>query len=103
MAGKTPRQKGNRLERTIVAKLKAAGLDAKRVPLSGSAAGFPGDVVVKLAGRTFTLEAKSRKDFKTLYSWLEDRDALILKGDRREPLLILRLDDALVLLEKSHG
>ena len=95
MSGRAPRQKGDRLERAVVKQLQDVGLDAKRVPLSGSAKGYPGDVSVRLLGRELTLECKSRADFKTLYGWLENRDALILKANRKTPLLVVRLDDAL--------
>lgn len=98
MSGASPRRKGDRVERAVLAELKAAGLAAKRVPLSGSAAGYPGDLSVQLAGRERCVEVKARADFKTLYGWLEDRDALILKADRQAPLLVLRLSDALELL-----
>ena len=54
MSGKAPRQKGDRLERAIVATLKAHGIEAKRVPLSGSVKGYPGDVVATLNGHTLT-------------------------------------------------
>lgn len=97
--GRAPRQKGDRLERAIVATLKAHGIDADRVPLSGSAAGYPGDVRAVIGGQELTLECKSRKDFATLYGWLQDRDGLVLKADRKEPLLVLRLDTALELIE----
>lgn len=99
MSGRAPKQKGDRLERLVVSLLKARGVDAKRVPLSGSAAGYPGDVFVKLGGRELTLECKSRADFRTLYGWLEGRDALVLKGDRKAPLVVLKLQDVLDLLE----
>jgi len=78
-----------------------AGIEAKRVPLSGSAKGYPGDVCALVGGRELCLEVKARADFKTLYGWLEDRDGLILKGDRREPrepLIVLRLSDLVRLL-----
>lgn len=103
VSGRSPRQKGDRLERAVVNQLQAAGLAAKRVPLSGSVQGYPGDVSVTLAGRELCVEVKSRKDFKTLYGWLENRDALILKADRKDPLLVLRLDDVLELIEGSHA
>ena len=103
MSGRAPRQKGDRLERAVVKTLQDAGLDAKRVPLSGSAAGYPGDICVKIAGRELTLECKSRADFKTLYSWLENRDALILKADRKAPLLVVRLDDMLTFIGADHA
>jgi hypothetical protein len=38
------------------------------------------------------VEVKSRSHgFAQLYSWLVDRDLLIVKSDRAEPLVILRL------------
>jgi Holliday junction resolvase len=101
VSGKSPRQKGDRLERAVVLLLRAHGLDAKRVPLSGSAKDYPGDVVVTVAGRDHVLECKSRKDFKTLHAWLEHRDALVLKGDRREHLVVLRLADLLNALQSE--
>ena len=103
MSGRAPKQKGDRLERLVVSLLQAHGLDAKRVPLSGSAAGYPGDVSVRLKGRELCLECKSRADFKTLYGWLENRDALILKGDRQEALLVVRLKDVLELQPFRRG
>lgn len=103
MSGRAPRQKGDRLERAVVTLLRAHGLDAKRVPLSGSAAGYPGDVCVKLRDRELCVECKSRKDFATLYGWLEGRDALILKGDRKEPLIVIRLEDVLEHLSYRRG
>lgn len=95
MSGRAPRQKGDRLERAVVKLFQDAGLEAKRVPLSGSAKGYPGDVCVKIADHELTLECKSRKDFATLYGWLENRDALILKADRKEPLRVVKLANAL--------
>jgi hypothetical protein len=95
MSGRAPRQKGDRLERAVVLLLREHGLDAKRVPLSGSAKGYPGDVVVTVAGHDHVLECKSRRDFATLYGWLQHRDGLILKADRKEPLMVLRLADFL--------
>jgi Holliday junction resolvase len=103
MSGKAHKAKGDRLERAVVNLLKAHGLEAHRVPLSGSVAGYPGDVVVKLADREWILECKSRKEFKTLYGWLEQRDALILKGDRREPLVVMRLQDLLNEMSPKGG
>lgn len=103
MSGKAPRRKGNRVERVILAELRAAGLEAKRVPLSGSVAGYLGDLTVNLADRELCVEVKARADFKTLYGWLEGRDALILKADRKKPLLVLTLSSALALLAFRTG
>lgn len=66
--GRSQRQKGAREERLLVEDLRKAGWDAKRVPLSGAAQGFKGDVIAEKEGRTYVLEKKSRKDeFKTVY------------------------------------
>jgi hypothetical protein len=38
------------------------------------------------------VEVKCRADgFRELYGWLDDRDILIVKADRQEPLVVLRL------------
>lgn len=91
--GKAARQKGNRMERALVLQLQAAGFAAERVPLSGSAGGsYLGDLTVPLLGRDQVVEAKARKDgFRQLYDWLESRDLLVVKADRREPLVVLPL------------
>jgi len=99
MSGRAPRQKGDRAERAVVKALQEAGIEAKRVPLSGSAKGYPGDVCALVGGRKVCLEVKARADFKTLYGWLQDRDGLILKGDRREPLIVMKLQTLLTLKE----
>ena len=56
--------------------------------LAGAAGGrFSGDVIMPLAGRDLCLEVKARADgFRNLYDWLQDRDVLIVKADRQEPL-----------------
>jgi hypothetical protein len=91
--GRGSRQKGDRLERAVVRLLQDAGFGAERVPLSGSAGGsFSGDITTPLLGRDLVVEAKARANgFAQLYAWLEDRDALIIKADRREPLVVLPL------------
>jgi hypothetical protein len=91
--GRAPRCKGNRLERALVHQLQAHGFDVARVPLSGTAGGrFSGDLSVPLLGRDLCVEVKARAaGFRELYSWLTDRDVLIVKADRRESLVVLRL------------
>ena len=93
MSGRRSRNKGARVERGIVRALQAEGFAAARVPLSGAAGGrFSGDVVMPLMGRDLCLEVKARADgFRELYSWLDGRDVLIVKADRQEPLVVVRL------------
>ena len=93
MSGRRSRNKGARTERAIVQALQAKGYAAARVPLSGAAGGrFAGDVVVPVQGRDLTAEVKARSDgFRELYGWLQGRDVLIVKADRQEPLVVVRL------------
>ncbi|PZA06100.1 MULTISPECIES: hypothetical protein [unclassified Meiothermus] len=101
MPGRAPKRKGDRVEREVVTLLKAHGLEARRVPLSGAAPGWSGDVVVTLPRiGTARVEVKSRKHFKTLEGWLEGSDLLVLKPDRRPPLVVLPLSRLLEVLDE---
>ena len=101
--GKGPRRKGDRVEREVLALLKEAGLEARRVPLSGSAPDYPGDleVVVPGLGRVL-VEVKARKRVG-LEAWLEGRGLLVLKPDRRPPLAVLPLEALLALIRAVKG
>jgi Holliday junction resolvase len=101
MSGRFSRNKGNRTERSIVALLQDAGFAAERVPLSGAARGrFGGDISVPLLGTDRRVEVKCRATgFSRLYAWLTDADFLVLKADRREPLVVLRLSEAIKLIK----
>ena len=96
MSGRRSRTKGARTERSIVNALKASGIAAVRVPLSGAVGGrFAGDIVLPLMGRDLCVEVKARADgFRELYSWLDQRDVLIVKADRQEPLVVVRLSSS---------
>ena len=91
--GRSPRQKGNRAERALVAFLQDHGFAAERVPLSGAARGrFGGDISIPLLGIDRRVEVKARGNgFATLYRWLGNADLLIVRANRREPLVILPL------------
>lgn len=91
--GRSPRQKGNRAERALVRYLQDRGFAAERVPLSGSAGGkYAGDLSVPLLGIDRCVEVKVRgAGFGQLYAWLIDRDFLIVRADRAEPLVVIPL------------
>jgi hypothetical protein len=88
--GRRSRDKGARSERSIVHGLQATGIAAVRVPLSGAVGGrYAGDIVLPLMGRDLCVEVKARADgFRELYSWLNERDMLIIKADRQEPVVV---------------
>jgi Holliday junction resolvase len=101
--GKASRQKGNRAERAIVKFLQGRGFAAERVPLSGAAGGsYPGDLTVPVLNVDRVVEVKCRADgFRELYRWLVDRDILIVRADRSEPLVVLPLKLAAEIAAKA--
>jgi Holliday junction resolvase len=106
--GRVSRQKGNRAERAIVRALQERGFAAEGVPLSGAARGrFGGDVSVPLLGIDRRVEVKCRGDgFRELYAWLSSADFLVVKADRREPLVVVPLrfaTEVAALTERSKG
>jgi hypothetical protein len=89
MSGRLSRNKGARTERAIVRLLQDQGIAAEKI----SGMYKPGaDLSVPVLGVDRAVEVKCRADgFRELYGWLDERDILIVKADRREPLVILRL------------
>jgi hypothetical protein len=102
---RSSRDKGNRAERAIVRFLQERGFAAERIPLSGSAGGsFIGDLTVPVLDVDRVIEVKVRANgFRELYGWLERRDLLIVKADRKEPLVILPLRLASEIAAKAGG
>lgn len=101
--GRASRAKGNRAERAIVRFLQERGFAAERVPLSGSAGGsYLGDITIPLLNVDRVTEVKCRANgFRELYRWLEERDLLIVRADRREPLVVLPLKLAAEIAAKA--
>jgi len=93
------KQKGDRAERALVDLFRAHGLDAYRVPLSGSAGGFKQDVEVRLANQTLRVESKVRKaGFSLVYKYLSDADLLVLQADRKPSLAVISLENLAKIL-----
>lgn len=99
--GKMERRKGYRVEHEIENSFRSAGIEAKRVPLSGSTNFAKGDVQIALKNnRILTAEVKARKEgFKQIYDWLEGKDLLIIKANKKEPLVVLRLRDYIQMIK----
>ena len=103
--GRASRQKGDRGERALVRYLQERGFAAERVPLSGSVRGrFSGDVSVPLLGVDRRVEVKCRGvGFRRLCDWLESNDFLIVRADRREPLVVIPLGLAAEIAAVAEG
>jgi len=90
--GKKSRDKGSREERRISKIFNDAGVECKRVPLSGACDGFKGDLIARIGGEDVQVEVKVRANgFKQIYGWLDGNDLLVLRADRAEPLVVLPL------------
>jgi Holliday junction resolvase len=99
MSGRRSRDKGARTERAIVRLLQGGGLAATKV----SGMNKPGaDISVPLLGSDRAVEVKCRvAGFRQLYDWLTERDVLIVKSDRQEPLVVVRLSLAAELVKRA--
>lgn len=75
MNGRSSRNKGKRGEYEVRDHLRGYGLQAHRVPSSGAAQGFKGDVVAKdKNNKEYVFEVKLRKEgFKTVYTLYESK------------------------------
>jgi hypothetical protein len=94
MSGRHSREKGARTERAI-AKL----IGARKVSRAYQAGH---DLELPLGDRLLRIEVKARSDgFRELYDWLDGNDALIVKADRRPPLVVLRLPLAAELMSQA--
>ena len=103
--GRGSKVTGSGFEREVVNTLQRHGLAAERVPLSGSAGGsYVADLTCPVLGRDRRCECKRRGGgFKTLYRWLSDHFGLVVRDDRCEALVVLRLEDFARLLQVAEG
>jgi hypothetical protein len=60
------------------------------------------DISMPLLGSDRAVEVKWRAaGFRQLYDWLDQRDVLIVKSDRQEPLMVVRLSLAAELGKRT--
>lgn len=104
------RQKGDRFERQCVLELKALGLDARRVPMSGSAnvTHDTDDLILTVDGQERRLECKTRaRAWSDLFGWLKAEKhakppyALLIKSDRTDTLVVMPFE-TFAELQKEH-
>jgi Holliday junction resolvase len=99
MSGRRSRDKGNRTERAIVRLLQAQGIAATKI----SGMYKPGaDISMPLLGSDRAVEVKCRTaGFRQLYDWPHQRDVLIVKSNRQEPLVVVRLSLAAEIAKRT--
>jgi hypothetical protein len=99
MSGRRPRDKGARAERAMVRLLQGQGVPAKKISRVWCVGA---DLYVPILGVDRGVEVKCRAaGFSRLYDWLKQRDALIVKADRQEPLVVLRMSLAAEIAKAS--
>ena len=97
MSGSKHRQKGNRIEREIVALHLELGVHSERYPLSGASRfrGSGHDIDIYCHGQDaapLVAEVKARKNgagFVQLETWLAEYDCLFLRRNNADPMVVL--------------
>ena len=79
--GKSQRDKGQREERAIAHLLGATKISAMHKP---------GHDLELEDGRTVEVKIRA-SGFRLIYRWLEPVDILVIRADRQEPLVVVRL------------
>jgi Holliday junction resolvase len=91
------RQKGDRVERELIALHRTLGIRAERYPASGATRfrGSGHDVNIYALGKEeppLVCEVKARRSgsgFATLEKWLGDHDVLFVRRNNATPLIVL--------------
>jgi Holliday junction resolvase len=84
------KDKGRRAEHAIVKLHTDLGIEAERMPLSGSLGGkYKDDVLIANTVRAEVKSRKSGEGFKTLETWMKDCPIMFLKRDRVAPLVVM--------------
>lgn len=91
-------RKGKRVEYLIRDLLKTLG-ECERVPCSGNARAFKGDLIFTHNGQTYKVEIKARKTFSPM-RWFKSADILIVKPDRTHPVVMMSLKTLQKLVNK---
>jgi Holliday junction resolvase len=97
VSGASHRRKGDRFERQLIKNHQSVGVHAERYPLSGASRfrGSSHDIDIYAFGRgaaPLVAEVKARKNgagFSMLEEWLGDCDALFVRRNNAEPLVVL--------------
>jgi hypothetical protein len=91
--GRSPAQKGYRLENSLRLYFVGRGLQCRRIPLSG-AGNEKGDLELTCSwGQKLKGECKSRKELaKWIVEALGDHDFVVLKFDRGKPMVLQTLE-----------
>ena len=92
--------KGNKFERDVVNKAKEFGLDSKRAYASnGESLGMHAEVDLLI--KDYKIQAKIRKSIASYLLPNENVDAQVIRQDRGEAYVVLRLEDWLKTISSN--
>ena len=98
--GAMSRRKGARIELSVLHALQDAGIDCEKLSRMYLKTH---DLRLPMLGRDAKMEVKCRANgFKTIYEWIKPVELLVLRADRKEPLVV-RPMKTLIELIKSGG
>ena len=94
--------KGNKFERDVVNKAKEFGLDSKRAYASnGESLGMHAEVDLLI--KYYKIQAKIRKSIASYLLPNENVDAQVIRQDRGEAYVVLRLEDWLQIISSNSN
>ena len=98
---KREKRKGYRGENEVERLLKAQGIEAKRVPLSGADSFQKGDILLEPG---VSAEVKRRKRINSLfYDVLQEFNIAFVRADRRPWIVLMDFDFFCSLWRKANG
>jgi len=90
LKARSAKAKGTRLEKLVADDLQALGLEAGKQPGSGIYEDYPSDNWAIIHGKRYIFECKARAEgHRTLDRWRGDADLLVIKRDRKEPMVYM--------------
>jgi hypothetical protein len=99
MSGRRSRDTGARSERATVRLLQRQGIPAKKISRAWCVGA---DLCVPILGVDRGVEVKCcAPDFSQHYDWLIQRDLLIVKADRQERLVVVRMSLAAEIAKRT--
>lgn len=104
--GAGSKRKGDRYEREIVNALLHVGISARRVPLSGAVAGYPGDVEIQLGGRWLLGQCKISSDgsgYRKIISSFDGANVIDIEDADDGLALIAVSFSAFLIAMRPHG
>lgn len=101
--GSAARKGSERGEHKLRAMHESEGIPCRRVPLSGSADGYSGDLIVDGEWKAEVKWRGSGEGFRVIERWLGAFDLLFLVRDRQTPTVVMPWEMYAELMQRPRG